>query len=329
MACLRSSATSVISTMKVDWPPARSSLAPMRVKIRSTTPMWADRAGTKGAHLGHEDHKGHLAHVGGLARHVGAGDDGRPVVLAVHVGVVGDKEAVLQHLLHHRVAALGDLQFVRVVHQGHAVVVLRRHQGEGRQHVGLGHGPGDLLDLGGLGGGLVPDLTEELVPRATIRSWAERMVCSMSLSSWVMYRSQLTRVCFRMYSGNLVVVGLGDLDVVAKDFIEAHLWDLIPVFSFSAASSLAMTPLVSVSSSRTWSTSGWYPGRMRPPSRTEKGGSSTMPRAMRGGEPGRPSMSWRTLARREGALSGKWFCSRGSRSSPAARATRSRAPAVP
>ncbi len=47
--------------------------------------------------------------------------------------------------------------------RGHAVVVLRRHQGEGRQHVGLGHGPGDLLDLGGLGGGLVPDLTEELV----------------------------------------------------------------------------------------------------------------------------------------------------------------------
>ena len=157
--------------------------------------------GDEGAHLGHEDHKGHLAHVGGFARHVGPGEDGRPVVLAVHVGVVGDEEAVLQHLLHHRVAALGDLQFVRVVHQGHAVVVLRRHQGEGRQHVGLGHGPGDLLDLGHLGGGLVPDLTEELVPRATIRSWAERMVCSMSLSSWVMYRSQLTRVCFRMYSG--------------------------------------------------------------------------------------------------------------------------------
>ncbi len=41
------SETSVISTMKVDWPPARSSEAPMRVKIRSTTPMWADRAGTK------------------------------------------------------------------------------------------------------------------------------------------------------------------------------------------------------------------------------------------------------------------------------------------
>ena len=43
----RSSDTSVISTMKVDCPAARSSLAPMRVKMRSTTPMCARCAGTK------------------------------------------------------------------------------------------------------------------------------------------------------------------------------------------------------------------------------------------------------------------------------------------
>ena len=40
-------ATSVISTMKVDWPLARSSEAPTRVKIRSTTPILAFSAGTK------------------------------------------------------------------------------------------------------------------------------------------------------------------------------------------------------------------------------------------------------------------------------------------
>ena len=32
--------------MKVDWPPAKSSLAPIRVKMRSTTPMRALLAGT-------------------------------------------------------------------------------------------------------------------------------------------------------------------------------------------------------------------------------------------------------------------------------------------
>ena len=40
-------AISGISTMKVDWPEARSSEAPTLVNILSTTPMEASRAGTK------------------------------------------------------------------------------------------------------------------------------------------------------------------------------------------------------------------------------------------------------------------------------------------
>ncbi len=47
VAWLRMLAVSVISTMKVDWPRARLSLAPTRVKIRSTTPMRAALAGTR------------------------------------------------------------------------------------------------------------------------------------------------------------------------------------------------------------------------------------------------------------------------------------------
>ena len=39
-------AVSVISTMKVERPRARLSLAPMRVNTRSTTPSRAERAGT-------------------------------------------------------------------------------------------------------------------------------------------------------------------------------------------------------------------------------------------------------------------------------------------
>ena len=40
-------AVSTISTMKVLWPAARSSCAPTRVKMRSTSPTRADAAGTK------------------------------------------------------------------------------------------------------------------------------------------------------------------------------------------------------------------------------------------------------------------------------------------
>ncbi|MNR52750.1 hypothetical protein D3C85_1726500 [compost metagenome] len=44
---MRMLAVSVISTMKVDLPDARSSDAPMRVKMRSMGPMRALSAGTK------------------------------------------------------------------------------------------------------------------------------------------------------------------------------------------------------------------------------------------------------------------------------------------
>ena len=47
VALCRMLALSVISTMNVDRPPARSSAAPMRVKSWSTGPMRAARAGTK------------------------------------------------------------------------------------------------------------------------------------------------------------------------------------------------------------------------------------------------------------------------------------------
>ena len=47
VAFLRMEATSLISTMKVDWPEDRSSDAPTRVKIRSTIPTVALSAGTK------------------------------------------------------------------------------------------------------------------------------------------------------------------------------------------------------------------------------------------------------------------------------------------
>jgi len=43
----RIAAVSDISTMNVDWPAARLSLAPMRVKMRSTSGIRADAAGTK------------------------------------------------------------------------------------------------------------------------------------------------------------------------------------------------------------------------------------------------------------------------------------------
>ena len=47
VALFKMAAVSFISTMKVDWPRERSSLAPTRVKMRSTSPISAWAAGMK------------------------------------------------------------------------------------------------------------------------------------------------------------------------------------------------------------------------------------------------------------------------------------------
>ena len=57
---LRILAVSVISTIKVLWPEARSSAAPTLVKTRSTIPIRADWTGYKTSYLGHEDNKSGL-----------------------------------------------------------------------------------------------------------------------------------------------------------------------------------------------------------------------------------------------------------------------------
>ena len=79
-----------ISTMKVDCPVARSSWRPTRVKMRSTRPMEAEDAGTKLPHLGHQHDYGDLPDVGGLAGHVGTGDEH-------DLGIVGIQGRVIGH----------------------------------------------------------------------------------------------------------------------------------------------------------------------------------------------------------------------------------------
>ena len=119
--------------------------------------------GDKAAHLGQQDDQGHLTHISGFARHVGAGDDGDPALLLPHKGVVGHKEGVPEHPLHHRVPALPDLNDAGLVHVRAAVAPTHRHGGEGAQGVGLRHGGGGPLDAGRGGGDLLPQHGEELV----------------------------------------------------------------------------------------------------------------------------------------------------------------------
>ncbi len=128
----------------------------MRVNTRSTTPMMGGAGRDEGAHLGHEDDEGHLAHIGGLAGHIGAGDDGRPVLGLAHIGVVRHEQAVRPHLLHHRVASVYDLDDARVIYRGAAIVVFHGNRRQRAQRIQFCHGGGGGLNPGHLPGNILP-----------------------------------------------------------------------------------------------------------------------------------------------------------------------------
>ena len=75
VALFKMFAVSVISTMNVDCPRDKSSLAPMRVKMRSTRSIRASAAGTKLPVCASSVEQRDLPDVSGFARHVRPGDE--------------------------------------------------------------------------------------------------------------------------------------------------------------------------------------------------------------------------------------------------------------
>jgi hypothetical protein len=142
VAWCRMLAVSIISTMKVDSPRARSSLAPTRVKTRSTIrsrprgPARSSRPGPSGRSA--RD----LAQVGRLAAHVGAGEQHDLRALAVELDVVGHERGALACA-----STTGwrpsRITIARGLPHAGARSVARRHLGEGGQHVERGERRGE------------------------------------------------------------------------------------------------------------------------------------------------------------------------------------------
>ena len=116
-AWLRIAAVSIISTMKVERPRARSSAAPTR---REQAVDDADMGGARrhvGADLGEHGDQRVLAQEGRLAGHVGPGDQpdaaGLAGVAGAEIAVIGDERPLAagsQRLLDHRMAAAFDMR---------------------------------------------------------------------------------------------------------------------------------------------------------------------------------------------------------------------------
>ena len=192
VALCRICAASVISSMKVDCALARSSAAPMRVWIASIGPRRQADGRHVGAHAGQQHDQCHLPHVGRFAAHVGAGDD-LHALLRPERRVIGDEAAARQFGqpgLHHRVAALADLDAGLVDELRRAPVQRERALGQRAQRVQRGQ----RARQAGQGGrrrpaGWSSNCSNSHFSRASARSWALSALSSKVFSSGVMKRS--------------------------------------------------------------------------------------------------------------------------------------------
>ena len=123
----------------------------MRVKIRSTHADPGRSGRDERPHLRQQHDQRHLAHIGGLAGHIGAGDNGHLTALHAQAGVVGDEHLPPEHQLHHRVAASLDLNPAGVIHLGPHIVPVHRQGREAAEDVGHGHHRSRRLHLGRVG----------------------------------------------------------------------------------------------------------------------------------------------------------------------------------
>ena len=115
------------------------------------------------ARLRHDGDRRDLADVGGLAGHVGPGDEHDLVGRAVEARGVRHERLGIRQLLDDRVASVRDLEHVRVVDGRPHVARGERAVGEGEDRVEFAHGGGGLLDGRRARRDLGDDLAEEIL----------------------------------------------------------------------------------------------------------------------------------------------------------------------
>src|SRR5581483_5927417 len=103
-------AVSAISTINVDWPRERSSLAPMRLKTLSMMPMCAFFGGDEGTHLGKNSDEGCLTNESGFAGHVGPGNQIESLILCIEEDVIRNESFCGECGFNDGMSALRDMK---------------------------------------------------------------------------------------------------------------------------------------------------------------------------------------------------------------------------
>ena len=85
------------------------------------------------------------------------------MIIRTQVSIIGYKQGIFQHGFHHRMATIGDGDFLPQGNFRTAVSPLHRYAGQTAQSIGSSHRGGSLLYPGGLLGQVFPQLGENLV----------------------------------------------------------------------------------------------------------------------------------------------------------------------
>ena len=120
--------------------------------------------GNEGAHLRHQRDQRGLAEVGGLAAHVGAGDQQELLAARLEAEIVGDEAlaALAEEFFDDGMAAGDDEEFAASGEFGAGVAAVGGEFGEGGEDVELGDGAGGFAQARGLRGDAGADFDEEL-----------------------------------------------------------------------------------------------------------------------------------------------------------------------
>ena len=179
----------------------------------------------KAAHMRHQRDERHLPHVGALASHVRPGDNQHAVVVFIHQRAVGHKELIaVQSRLHDRMTAVFDGKHAVRRDFRTDIVVAHGSNRQRQQRVERLEAHGRLLDARNLRRQEVADLDEE----ALLQADGFLLRAQNGFLNLVQLRRHVAlAVGQRLLAGiavrHLIVVRLGDLDVVAKDLVVLNL----------------------------------------------------------------------------------------------------------
>ena len=93
------------------------------------------------SNLRHENNQRRLPHIGRLTCHIRSGDDGDAVAAVVKIGIIIDKQVIVNHFFDNRMSSILDINRTGFVDFRPAVIVLLCNECQGYKYIQ----PGDCF----------------------------------------------------------------------------------------------------------------------------------------------------------------------------------------